>query len=107
MPGLKTMVASSFHGQFLGSRSRTLPSVKCCSNALRLSSLSSQANTSAPPATSAETVAVPAVARPTTPSFLSWYWRSAIISPQLQRRESDERQDGRDDPEADDDGGLL
>src|SRR4029077_9342428 len=74
---------------------------------LREPSLSSQATQSIPAASRARTVASPERASPsTTKDEPLKTARSIIHSPQLQRGETDHRQDGGNDPEAEDDGGF-
>src|SRR5208282_2957621 len=70
--------------------------------------LSSHAHTSAPLAISALALAMPLLPRPMTATGKPAKGNTSITrSPQLERREAGERQDRRDDPEADEDGRLL
>ena len=104
MPGLMT---SAVHlrpvdGRRLGERGRRSPAA-----ASRDAALSSQATQSIPAAIRARTVARPERASPSTTNDEPLRTeRSIIRSPQLQGGEADHRQDGGDDPEAEDDGGL-
>src|SRR6185312_4708586 len=76
--------------------------------AARFSSLSSHANTRAPPSTSDFTDATPDRASPKTATSIFAKVVETIMSlPQLQCRKTDKRQYHGNDPEADNDGGFL
>src|SRR5919197_2945209 len=82
------------------------------SAARRFSSSSSQAQTSAPPRSSARAATSPDLPRPRTATGRPSKGKTSIIgaalsSPQLQGGEAGDREDRGDDPEADDDGRLL
>src|SRR5882672_1211781 len=103
MPGLMTRAVTFDQSMLDGSARRTPASAAC----LRGASLSSQAAQSIPAASRARTVARPERASPSTTKDEPLRTpRSIIHSPQLQRGEADHRQDGGNDPEAEDDGGL-
>src|SRR5580704_11969465 len=103
MPGLMMSAATPDQPMEAGSTTGT-PILAAAS---REAALSSQATQSMPAALRARTVARPERASPSTTNDepLSTA-RSIIRSPQLQGGESGHRQDGGDDPEAEDDGGL-
>src|SRR5262245_27109715 len=103
MPGLITSAVTRLQSMAAGSTS-VAPSPAASA---RAASLSSQATNSIPAVIRARTVVRPERARPRTtyePPLRTE--RSIIRSPQLQGGEADHREDGRDDPEAEDDGGL-
>src|SRR5437879_2294629 len=103
MPGLMTRAVTFDQSMLDGSARRTPESAA----ALRGPSSSSQATQSMPAAIRARTVARPERASPSTTNDEPLRTaRSIIRSPQLQRGEPDHRQDGGNDPEAEDDGGL-
>src|SRR5216683_5368892 len=103
MPGLMTSAAARDHSMDEGSTIGT-PILAAAS---REAALSSQATQSIPAALRACTVARPERASPSTTKDEPLRTpRSIIRSPQLQRGEADHRQDGGNDPEAEDDGGL-
>src|SRR5205814_843926 len=103
MPGLITS-AVTFDQSMLDGSVRRTPTAAAAARGI---SLSSQAVQSMPAANRARTVARPERASPsTTKDEPLRTARSIIRSPQLQRGEADHRQDGGNDPEAEDDGGL-
>src|SRR5471032_3029089 len=103
MPGLMTS-AVIFDQSILSGSASFIPALAA---ALRVSSLSSQATQSTPPAMRARTVVRPERASPSTTYDDPWRKERLITpSPELQGGEADHRQDGGDDPEAEDDGGL-
>src|SRR6201991_3400920 len=99
-PGVSTSAA-----KFLHDTSRRSAVMKpACAALATLSALSSPAITSAPPAFKAWQLASPEPPRPNTATVLPAKEVTGIkLSPQLQGRETDQRQHHRDDPEADDD----
>src|SRR5690242_1250282 len=103
MPGLITSAVNRFQSMLEGSAS-IAPIAAACP---RAASLSSQATQSIPAAIRARTVVRPERASPSTtydePSRME---RSIIRSPQLQGGEAHHREDGGNDPEAEDDGRL-
>src|SRR5450631_135109 len=103
MPGLMMSAAAPDHSMDAGSTTGT-PILAAASRDV---ALSSQATQSMPAALRARTVARPERASPSTTNDepLSTP-RSIIRSPKLQGGETGHRQDGGDDPEAKDDGGL-
>src|SRR5258706_3396340 len=104
-PGLRTTARMSLHDQ----RSHGSTETPSFATARRIDSLSSQANTLAPPAFSARAAETPDRARPKTPTDFPLKQSIAIIpaSAQLQGGEADQRQHHGDDPEADDDCGFA
>src|SRR5216683_6966700 len=103
MPGLMTSAAARDHSMDEGSTIGT-PILAAAS---REAALSSQATQSIPAALRACTVARPERASPSTTNDEPLRTpRSIIRSPELQGGETGHRQDGGDDPEAEDDGGL-
>src|SRR5690348_4645812 len=88
---------------------KSVVAIAAASPAARLVAASAHAITRAPPRFSASAGSRPARARP-SPALRSLRKEVMSIiarSPELQRGETGDRQDRGDDPEADDDGGLL
>src|SRR5687768_15635330 len=105
IPGLSTSAA----GFVQCAAARSVTGTPACSASARLAGSSSQAQTSAPDAASARAATRPDLASPSTATVLPAYegsWIMTLRSPQLQRGEAGQGQDGGDDPETDDDGGL-
>src|SRR5579883_2232655 len=98
-PGARTSAANSRQSVL----ARSMIGSSVCLALSRAASLSSQAATSAPPASSARAVAAPEPPRPNSATLRPAKLATGIMSPQLQGRKADHRQDEGDDPETHDD----